>query len=815
MYTEFFNKQKEILDKHNIIYNSINIDLKYDEQSQKYKKIPKGMPTYKDITLMSHYDSTKNAMIIPLGERYNNLIGVDVDNKGDTIDFFNDLALENGFCLDTFTVNTINDGKHYYFRLNDVQKKELNGFTASTGLCFSTPESKKYIDIKYNNQVFFGPSYFIYNDILLKYEIMGDWDLITLPDYLYNEILRTYKMQGAINTQTKKIKNKNQNQNINQNINQVESKKINIKVDKEKEARLKLYLDCLNLERFDSRDDWLTIGAIIFNESNSYELFEMYSKKSKKYDQEGCIKLWNSFNDEHNKKASIKRLIEFANTDTEHTNAIFRKAISQDKIAILDILFTNGPSDVYLAYLFYSLNAQQFVYDTCQCRWFYINQFGLYIQDPPGHSLKNKMNDCLERIITDEFKRLLDLITDDIEAKERKKLTKQFILLVKYCTTAKCKEYILNELKLLYMNEKIFETLDSKPDLVGLDNGVFDLAKNAFRTATPDDYISTTTGYDYHKANVALKKVAMHILGTIFPDEKELRYILKTISLGLYGYNNKEKFYIWIGCGGNGKGLLRDIIKMVLGLYYDSMDISYFYKTNVVRADAPSPNMARKKNCRLVISTEPEQDQILKASLIKTLVGNDEMQVRFLNKDSFNYTPKFKLIIQTNNEPRFEGFDGGMKRRVVLIRFPTKFVENPEKPHERKIDETLKEKLKNYKNEFFEIFADHYKLYLEEGLELPDRIAADTLKLIEENDKVSDWLKTRATITNNVNDLAQASILYENFLGFCENKNITRQTFKDILMKEYGLAQKKTNVATFYVGIKLNIIIDETNDCAQ
>jgi phage/plasmid-associated DNA primase len=61
--------------------------------------------------------------------------------------------------------------------------------------------------------------------------------------------------------------------------------------------------------------------------------------------------------------------------------------------------------------------------------------------------------------------------------------------------------------------------------------------------------------------------------------------------------------------------------------------------------------------------------------------------------NTFNYTPKFKLIIQTNSEPIFEGFDGGMKRRTILITFPNKFVENPILNYERKIDTKLKSKI--------------------------------------------------------------------------------------------------------------------------
>ena len=77
----------------------------------------------------------------------------------------------------------------------------------------------------------------------------------------------------------------------------------------------------------------VTIGSIIYNECKSYHLFEEYSKKSLKFDSKSCTSLWNSFKDERNIKATIKRLIEMAEIDTENDKSIFRNAIIQDKIS--------------------------------------------------------------------------------------------------------------------------------------------------------------------------------------------------------------------------------------------------------------------------------------------------------------------------------------------------------------------------------------------------------------------------------------------------------------------------------------------------
>lgn len=366
---------------------------------------------------------------------------------------------------------------------------------------------------------------------------------------------------------------------------------------------------------------------------------------------------------------------------------------------------------------------------------------------------------------------------------------------------------MLSELQILYNKRRLCELMDNvKPNLIGFDNGVYDLEKNDFREAKADEYISVTTGYAYQKADPKKKKEAFKILQQILPDEDELRCVLKQASLGLYGGNPEEKFYIWIGTGGNGKGVLRDILQVVLGGYYDSMDIVYLYKTNVIKAESANPIMARKKNSRLVITTEPMVDQQLKSSVIKTLSGNDPVQVRALYGNSFNYIPKFKLIIQTNNEPIFEGFDGGMKRRINLIRFPNKFVDNPILDNERKKDITLKKRIvndKNYNNEFFEILVEHYQMYLKEGLILSKRFERDTQAFIKSNDPVGEWMEARIQKTKLMSDMIKSRDLYNDYMTFSDgDKGITQQLFKNMLECE-GIKQHRMNSGIYYTNVKI------------
>jgi phage/plasmid-associated DNA primase len=47
------------------------------------------------------------------------------------------------------------------------------------------------------------------------------------------------------------------------------------------------------------------------------------------------------------------------------------------------------------------------------------------------------------------------------------------------------------------MDLDFMRRLDSKPNLLAFTNGVYDLDAGLFRAASPEDWLSTSVGYDY------------------------------------------------------------------------------------------------------------------------------------------------------------------------------------------------------------------------------------------------------------------------------------------------------------------------------
>ena len=483
-------------------------------------------------------------------------------------------------------------------------------------------------------------------------------------------------------------------------------------------------------------------------------------------------------------------------------------ALLQDKIGIFDEIFKLGINDVMVGYLFYCLFPNEYIYDMDNNEWYKIDKYGIYQKDKNNILLKDQINKILLKELESEYIRRLE---NSIDEEKKSNLMKVFISIRRYLLKYDNKQSIINELSLLYKQSKIYEKFDNVNNYVlAFNNGVYDLKTDEFRLAKPEELITCTTGYDYKKIDESVIHELYEILKTIMPDPEELKYLLKIFSFGLIGDNLLEEIYIMRGIGRNGKGLLRDLISYTLGSYFDNAEIEYFSKTNGgVHAGAADPIMARKKNCRIVITTEPEGDVQLRIAKLKQISGRDPIQVRDLYKAPFNFVPKFKLFIQTNEKLVIDGSDSSaITDRLRLIDFPIRFVDNPETEQERKIDRNLKSKLNDikYKLAFFEILKKHYLDFVKNDngkLTIPTRIKKDTREYLEENDILKDFIDEKLEKTNNIKDIIKSSEMFNKFKDFDRerSKSTTTLTFKNKMIQK-GFQFKRMECGSVYICVK-------------
>jgi len=469
-----------------------------------------------------------------------------------------------------------------------------------------------------------------------------------------------------------------------------------------------------------------------------------------------------------------------------------KKLIEYQTKTLKRILF-NGVSDYTIAKLYYYTNLKKFLYDEINEHWYIINKYNIWKKDKKGDKIKYDMCKSLNKLIFSEYSKFAK--DKNITGPMKEILVDNYAKSIKYLERNKNKNDALNELKGLCKQEGIFEKMDNiNPYLFAFNNGVYDLKNNLFRLPEPDELISCTCGYDYEEINDKIQKAIKYIRGIIrsmFEANEDEDVILMEIAQCLNAIPELEEFYIWKGLGRNGKGILRDLIKRTFGDYYDPIDIEYFNQTKHGKsAHAADEIMARKKNCRIVISTEPESNMKLKFTIIKMITGRDDIQCRHNYGSCFNFTPKFRLFFQSNYNIDIDNVPGQAKiHRTKIRNFPYVFVHNPVLDYQKKIDTTLKEKLENpiYKIAFFHILLNYYNKWVKNGKKKPEskNFNNHTNEYLAESDPFTPFYNKFIDdgiikVTNDNKDYVKLSELFNMYKTFYvgENKYMTNKEFR-------------------------------------
>lgn len=332
------------------------------------------------------------------------------------------------------------------------------------------------------------------------------------------------------------------------------------------------------------------------------------------------------------------------------------------------------------------------------------------------------------------------------------------------------KRLVKSQLATILYNKDLqfYEKLNENPYLICFNNGVYDLKKCEFRMGKEEDYITFTTKYDYQEydpENENVKEI-MEFLQKIIPKKDVLEYLLHTLGRGLDG-NTDEKFYIWTGItGANGKSTLSKFIKKTLGDYHSSPDISLLTEKRKIGA---SPELYRCKGKRFLIFQEPEKQDKLKTGKMKQYSGKDEVETRELYKSPISFENQGTMIVCCNELLEIDASDGGTWRRIRVIKFISKFTDNPKKGlYEYEIDSNMDEKLDKWKSYFMGILLHYYKKCKENNFKIkePKEVLEATKKYKEIEDIYNTFFTQKIERTDKPNEYIKQSDVYT---FFCED----------------------------------------------
>ena len=555
--------------------------------------------------------------------------------------------------------------------------------------------------------------------------------------------------------------------------------------------------EMLNVSRVNNYQTWIELGWCLHNIDDSLLIIwvEM-SKYNSKFKNGDCEKRWKTF---RNHGYNIGSLHRWAKHDKPDEYAQF---ILEEYGAIMKTSLTATDYDVAKA--FYEIYKNDFKCASIEKKiWYeFTNHKWIIIQG--GHKIYNKLN---EDMVQKYLKMAYAYGTKASEANDEEKsnlleLSNSAIKLTTKLRTKTFKDKVLGELINLFYDQNFSNNLDENRDLLCFNNGVYDLKNDIFREGRPEDYISLCTNINfkpYDENDINIIKVRQ-FLSDIQPDEDMRDYIIDLMASCLQGHTPDEKFHIWTGSGGNGKSLSINLLQKALGDYACTLPITILTSKRP-SATSANPEMAKTKGKRFCVFQEPEYDDKIHVGYMKEISGGDIISARGLFKEPIEFHPQFKLILTCNNLPDIPANDGGTWRRLRVVEFEMKFVDNPDPK-----DPKQKKKNPHFKNEFdvlreslMSILIHRFTHYKIHGLKEPNKVTLYTSDYQRNSDVYLEYIAEKLTRTNSKDKIkiiqlfSMFKMWYKNYYN--NQTNINQKEFKsNMLLKLPNCFDNKNNL---------------------
>lgn len=218
---------------------------------------------------------------------------------------------------------------------------------------------------------------------------------------------------------------------------------------------------------------------------------------------------------------------------------------------------------------------------------------------------------------------------------------------------------------------------------VSLENGVLDInALISTGTAnlsphSPELFSLTTLPYSFDQS--AQCPTWRRVLEEIQPNQEVQNLLQEWAGYNLVADVGQEKFTILFGEGANGKSVYLTVLRILLGEgNFTSVPLEAFNASKTFMLAATAGKLAN------IVSELNELDKTSEGN-VKNYVSGESFTAERKYKDPFTFNPTARLTFSTNTLPRFVDRSDGIWRRMLLVPFQTRILD------EAKQDKRLKD----------------------------------------------------------------------------------------------------------------------------
>lgn len=279
------------------------------------------------------------------------------------------------------------------------------------------------------------------------------------------------------------------------------------------------------------------------------------------------------------------------------------------------------------------------------------------------------------------------------------------------------------------------EQLDADPLLVGVQNGVVNLADGTFQAHRREHLVTRRLAVSFDVNATA--PIWENFLLEVQP-EKEIRDFLQRLcGYALTGEIREHILPFHFGTGANGKGTFLEHGFLKLASDYGAkLTDSLVYASK--HGTPPHLEIANLCGKRFALGEENSESGVLNERLLKAITGGDKVKGRFHYGNFVEYFPTYKIALVGNHKPRIDGTDDGIWRRFLLVDWKIQIPEG-------KRDATLKDKLAVEMSGILNWCIAGARVWRKIGLNPPASCKAATAAFRDNSDKLVEFIAENFT----------------------------------------------------------------------
>jgi putative DNA primase/helicase len=216
---------------------------------------------------------------------------------------------------------------------------------------------------------------------------------------------------------------------------------------------------------------------------------------------------------------------------------------------------------------------------------------------------------------------------------------------------------------------------DPSPNHICFKNGTLDVAARQMVPHSPAYQLQNRIDHDYDPA--ATCPAFMEFLNQIWRDDADrdakIRLMAQWAGYLLVADPRMQKMMILLGSGANGKSVLMDVVKTMIGERNTANAMLNRLRMPYVRA-----TLDRKL---LNLSPDLPKTGVVSDGDLKAIVGGDPIEVSPKRVHSYSIHPYVRLMAATNNLPASKDTSDGYFRRMLIVSFNRQFSEAERNPN--------------------------------------------------------------------------------------------------------------------------------------